>query len=61
MSIHVLERSLHTSEFPIPLALPLDDHKVTAQEPGTHSGKSPRLWPSLCPQEGPLLVETLSF
>ena len=61
MIIHVLGRSLHTSEFPIPLPLPLDDPKVTASEARHPFPKNPSVLSLPLSQEGLLLGEILSF
>ena len=61
MTIHVLGRSLHTSKFPIPLPLPLDDCKVTASGARHHFPKHPSVLSLPLSQEGLLLVEILSF
>lgn len=46
---HCSRKEPSTSEFSVLLALPQDDGKVMAQEPGVHSRKSPQPCPSLFP------------
>ena len=58
---HVLGRSLHTSEFPIPLPLPLGDRKVTALGARHPFPKNPSVLSLPLSQEGPLSVEILHF
>lgn len=60
MTIHVLGRSLHTSEFPIPLPLPLGDRKVTASGARHPFPKNPSVSSLPLSREGPLL-EILSL